>query len=86
MLFICGQHRLAVTYSKEFADPEFTALYQDYYEQHMCLGLPKDKILSHYNKNFSQSRTNDAYKALLVHLMIGSAGNEDKNYLKCMLL
>ena len=27
VLFICGQHRLAINYCQEFVEPEFTALY-----------------------------------------------------------
>lgn len=77
VLFLCGQHKLALRFAQEYADEDFVALYEEYLKYN-GRGLPKVSINIHFKQTIGSARITDYYYQFLVFTMIGSAYKEDK--------
>lgn len=84
VLFLCGQHSLALKYCKEFASAPFQGLYSDYVTKYRCQGVPKDLIVRYNQTVLLDAQFNDVYHDLIVNIMLGCY-RDDPQYQDSML-
>jgi len=95
IMFVCGQHKTALRYARQYCDSDsFCALYDDYFINHEGKGLPRAAIERHYralmhsgsDMNNERALQHDEYRNLLVHIMIGCIyKQEDQQFIESVL-
>jgi len=89
VLFLSGQHTVALNYAKLHASEQFHLMYSVYIKEYGCGGIPRSRakefnnsVLSLDLKNSQNTTENkpDHYKSLLVSLMIGSLYKDDEEF------